>query len=387
MTNTKKTILFIHRWLGFISGLAVFIVSITGCIYCFQDDIQDILYDYRTVEPVSKAFVIPSKLIDLAHVRYPEGKITSVIYYGPARSVQVRITVKKKAMSLFYNPYSANFLHEQVLKDNFFAFIKEAHLYLFLPKEIGKMVNGVSVITFVIIMISGIVLWWPKRKSDRKRSFTIKWNSKWKRVNYDLHNVLGFYATAIAILLAITGLSYSFQWVSKGIYNIANVVSNVPNEKRSFKSDSVNAVLYPDSALSINKAYQQVIHNSPKANYLLMVLASKPGSVISVTAYPKPLHFSYSDNYAFDKYSGKMLNFLPFQEKSNGLKINNMNYDIHTGQIMGIPGKIIAFLASLISATLPVTGLIIYLGKKGKKKRKQVASPGKPMDMKSKDVS
>jgi uncharacterized iron-regulated membrane protein len=90
-----------------------------------------------------------------------------------------------------------------------------------------------------------------------------------------------------------------------------------------------------------------------------------------VTAYPQALHFSDHDNYAFDKYSGKLLNFLPYEKKSPGMKLNNMNYDIHRGQLAGFLGKIVAFLSSLVSATLPVTGLILYLGKKKKAKRKQ----------------
>jgi len=37
-----------------------------------------------------------------------------------------------------------------------------------------------------------------------------------------------------------------------------------------------------------------------------------------------------------------------------------MNYDLHTGGVLGITGKIIAFLASLIAASLPITGLLIW---------------------------
>jgi uncharacterized iron-regulated membrane protein len=58
---------------------------------------------------------------------------------------------------------------------------------------------------------------------------------------------------------------------------------------------------------------------------------------------------------------------LPNSQKSPGLKLENMNYDIHVGQIAGLPGKILAFIASLISASLPVTGFMIWLGKRNKK--------------------
>jgi uncharacterized iron-regulated membrane protein len=90
-------------------------------------------------------------------------------------------------------------------------------------------------------MITGLILWWPKRKTDRKRSFTIKWGGRWRRVNYDLHNVLGFYATSIAIILSISGLAIAFEPVSKGIYNTANIGRNIKyeDEVTEPKSDSL----------------------------------------------------------------------------------------------------------------------------------------------------
>lgn len=370
-TTTKDVILFAHRWLGFISGLVVFIISVTGCIYCFQDEIQDALLNYRKVEVQARPFLQPSEFQRLALEKFPGGKITSVIYYGEERSVMVRLSVKKKVMALYFNPYSGKLLYNEVFKSSFFAFIKNVHLYLFLPREIGKVVNGVSVIVFVVIMVTGLVLWWPTRKSDRKRSFTIKWGAKWKRVNYDLHNVLGFYVTAVVIVIAITGLSFSYKWMNKGLYTMANLGKSYPLEKKKFKSDSTAVALYPQSNLVIDHVYQQVRKTSPEAKYLLFIPGAGKGAPLSVTAYLEPMHFRYSDNYLFDRYSGKQLNFMPYAQKSAGMKLNNMNYDIHTGQIAGFFGKIIAFLCSLISASLPVTGLILYLGKKKKPKKKK----------------
>jgi len=360
-----------HRWLGFISGLVVFIISITGCIYCFQDEVQDALYGYRKVEVQTKPFVKPSALKLLALQKFPEGKITSIGYLGRERSALVRLSVEKKVIALYVDPYSGKILHTELAKSSFFAFIKDVHLYLFLPKKIGKTIGGISVVVFVVILVTGLILWWPKRKSDRKRSFKIKWGAKWKRVNYDLHNVLGFYVTAIVIIIAFTGLSFSYDWMSKGIYLAANLGKNFPEEKKKFKSDSIASAAYPQANLVIDQAYQLVRVKSPAAAYLLFIPGAKAGSVISVTAYPEPLHFSYNDNYAFDQYSGKLLKFLPNARKSAGMTLNGMNYDIHTGQIAGLPGKIIVFLSSLISASLPVTGLILYLGKKKKPKKKK----------------
>jgi uncharacterized iron-regulated membrane protein len=51
-----------------------------------------------------------------------------------------------------------------------------------------------------------------------------------------------------------------------------------------------------------------------------------------------------------------------------------MNYDIHTGAIIGLPGKILAFFASLIVASLPITGFYIWWGRKQKQKIKNSES-------------
>src|ERR1700761_8072131 len=239
MTKTKKTILFIHRWLGFITGLVVFIVSITGCIFCFQDEIQDALHSYRKVEIQNKPYLSPFLLKQIALKQHPGAAVNYIYYYGKDRPAAVLVNHPKQGfIDVFLNPYTGKITHTESPQNNFFTVIEYIHLYLLLPPKIGTLVVGISVIIFVLIMITGIIMWWPKRKSDRKRSFTIKWNGRWRRVNYDLHNVLGFYATGITIVLAITGLSIAFDWVTNGIYKMANIGGNYATEKMAPKSDS-----------------------------------------------------------------------------------------------------------------------------------------------------
>ncbi|AYL97670.1 PepSY-associated TM helix domain-containing protein [Mucilaginibacter celer] len=372
MTPFKKTILFIHRWLGFISGLVVFIVSITGCIFCFQDEIQDAIHDYRKVEVQNKPYIAPS-ILKTEALKGRKGATASYIYYyGIGRPAGVLVNDKKEGLLYVYqNPYTGKITHTESPTSNFFIIVEYIHLYLLLPANIGGMVVGVSVIIFVVLMITGIVLWWPKRKTDRKRSLTIKWGGRWRRVNYDLHNVLGFYATSVAIILAITGLSIAFDWVREGIYATANLGKAHPEEKAVFKSDSLLKGKV-DTTQIINKAYLAARAGSPNAEMFLIYDDEAKAGAVGVTAYAKALHYYKSDSYTFDKYSGKLLNRTAHEQKSPGMKMNNMNYDIHVGQILGLPGKIIAFLASLICASLPITGFIIWLGKRKKSKTKKV---------------
>jgi uncharacterized iron-regulated membrane protein len=364
----KKTMLFIHRWLGFITGLVVFIVSITGCIFCFQDEIQDAIHPYRTVAVQNKPYVTPSVLKSIALAKYPGATATYIYYYGKGRPAAVLADVKKQGLTdIYLNPYTGKILHTENLTQNFFTVVEYIHLYLLLPANVGKQVVGISVIIFVILMITGIVLWWPKRKTDYKRSLTIKWKGRWRRVNYDLHNVLGFYATSVALILAITGLSITYEWAEKGIYKTVNLGSSYASEQQYPQSDSSKKLLVNQPV--IDRAFLMVQKQSATAQMFLIADNEDKQETINITAYAKSLHYGQSDFYFFDRFSGKLLKYLPNSKKSAGMKINDLNYDIHVGQALGLTGKIIAFLVSLICASLPVTGFIVWLGKRKKTKK------------------
>lgn len=371
MSPLKKNILFIHRWLGFISGLVVVIVSITGCLYVFQDEIQDALYDYRKVAVEQKPFMLPSQLRQIAFQHYPKAeKDPTVGYYGKNRPAIVMLSVPKVGLRyISLNPYTGKFLHDEDIEHNFFVVVEYIHLYLLLPPAIGAQVVGWSVVMFVVLLITGIVLWWPKRKSDRKRSLTIKWNGRWRRVNYDLHNVLGFYACSIALILAITGLSICFDWVTKGINKAVNLGQTHANEERITVSDSLHKPQIPINTW--DKGFLYAIQHTPNAQMLIIYGdTQKAAGTITVNAYHNPTRYYQSDEYSFDQFTAKPLKVLNYVTKSPGLKLNDMNYDIHVGQILGLPTKIIAFLASLICASLPITGFIIWWGKRNKKGKK-----------------
>jgi uncharacterized iron-regulated membrane protein len=102
----------------------------------------------------------------------------------------------------YVNPYTGKVLRVYDEKNGFFNIVKMIHWSFLLKQDWGTYVVGIPVIIFVIMLITGIVLWWPKNKAARKQRFAFKWKNikSWKRKNYDLHNVLGFYASIFALI-------------------------------------------------------------------------------------------------------------------------------------------------------------------------------------------
>jgi uncharacterized iron-regulated membrane protein len=76
---------------------------------------------------------------------------------------------------------------------------------------------GVSALVFCFLLISGLVLWFPKKLKYLKQALTIKTSAKWARLNYDLHNTLGFYTCLVLFFIAVTGLYITYPWMKNAL--------------------------------------------------------------------------------------------------------------------------------------------------------------------------
>jgi uncharacterized iron-regulated membrane protein len=367
----KKVIGKIHLWLGFSSGLLVFIIAITGCIYAFQKEIQDMTQSFRFVERQSKEFLPPSVLKAAAESKLSGKHIHAVQYLGPDRAAQViYYSIDPEYYYLVYvNPYTADVLEVRDMSADFFAFILDGHFYLWLPPQIGQPVVATATLIFVVMLVSGIVLWWPRKKKDTKQRFSIKWSARWRRINYDLHNVLGFYVWAIALIAALTGLVWGFQWFAKGMYAVTGGEKILEYYEPLSDTTKVNSSDLP----AIDRVYAEMTRQYPDAKTIEVHTPDTKASVIGANANPDDETYWKLDYRYYDQYTMKEVSvdhiYGRFPEAKAADKLFRMNYDIHTGAILGLPGKFLAFFASLICATLPVTGVYIWWGRRNKAKK------------------
>jgi uncharacterized iron-regulated membrane protein len=369
----KKAVGKVHLWLGLASGLVVFIVSITGAIFTFQDDIRDLTEPWRKVEAQTTAPVLPSQLQAAALATHPgvDRNDAWVTYFAPNRSATVFFVDKaSQPIQVYLNPYTGQVLHEMNLRTHFFTIIQEIHMHLLLPEAVAKWVIGISISIFVVMLLTGLVLWWPKRKQERKQRFTIKWGARWRRINYDLHNVLGFYAASIGLVLALSGLFMIFPWMLESIRFTVDGGKPAPQDIMTMQLDTLQPATAATESLT-DIVYRNVRRLSPTHEMVLIAPVGARKAPVFCWTYQKALHYYHRDEYAFHPVSGQMLESRFHATKSTGTKFSDMNYDLHTGQILGFGGKLVAFMGSLISASLPVTGTIIWWGRRNKTKRKK----------------
>lgn len=372
----KQAVGKLHLWLGLGSGLVVLVVSLTGAIFTFQDEIRDATEPWRLVAaPAHGAPLPPSRLQAGARAAHPGTTASWTTYYGPGRSATVYLADKAGGNFLAtLDPYTGRVLHEQDLRTDFFTVVQALHMYLLLPPAVGEWVVGGAVAVFLALLGTGLVLWWPRRRHERRQRLTIKWGAQWRRLNYDLHQVLGFYIAAGAFVVALTGLFISFgSWLQAATLAV-NVGRHYPLEETPPAVATRAAAGAPAHPLA-DVAYAQVRRHSPTADMVLIGPVAGPRQPVYCLAYRRALHYYHRDEYYFHPVSGRLLRALPHAAKSAGKKLGDLNYDLHTGQLLGLGGKIVAFLVSLLSASLPVTGTLLWWGRRHKAPQRRAGAP------------
>ncbi len=108
----KRFIYQIHLWLGLISGLGVFIIATTGCLYAFKEEILNATEEFRFVEPQNSEFLLPSALIDIAQKELPDKLLHSVKYNGETKAAEAIFYHYEPTYYyiIYLNPYSGEVL-------------------------------------------------------------------------------------------------------------------------------------------------------------------------------------------------------------------------------------------------------------------------------------
>lgn len=387
----KKWSAKLHLWFGLSVGCIIFIVSLTGTIYVFKDEIQnqlrkDAVYvktetGIHQHQPLSIA-VLKEKVsletreefpVSSVEIPFDRSKTYKFLYYEKDKQAWNYFDEVKINKLVYVNPYTGEIQGIYNEKHDLFPILKSIHWSLLLKADWGKYVVGIPTVLFIIMLITGIILWWPKNKNARKTRFGFDWKNvkTWKRKNYDLHNVLGFYVSFIALVLSLSGIYFAYPWVKNAFNFTLSGSAELPKEKE---------IKSPDSLLAKNSSVYDLAARQTQALYpgsssfrIPLNGKNKKGKElknIPITVYGEDGKFTVRNQLAFDKYSGKLLVNKPHQELTAAEQYAHANYDIHTGSYFGLIGKIIWFMAGLLCTSLPVTGFLVWWGKRKKQGKK-----------------
>nr|WP_164881931.1 PepSY-associated TM helix domain-containing protein [Ornithobacterium rhinotracheale] len=267
---------------------------------------------------------------------------------------------KGRPESVFVNPYTAEILGngKELVGNDFFMFNFKLHRWLLLPMGAGRIVMGVATLLFVLGLVTGMVVWFPKRLKHYKRGFKVKWSAGWKRINHDFHNSFGLYSLIFLLLMGVTGLCWSFTWwkdassrvLGAKIFNREKIEITIPKQGENLPLSQM-----------VERTSQELLNQYDVLRFSDFAQNEKP---LAVSAYRDGFaSVSLPDTYYISPKTGKTLQ----QKLVSDLAVNEFLaqsvHDLHMGKIYGTCSKILFFIFSLIGALLPITGFLIWWNK------------------------
>ncbi len=357
----------IHLWIGLTVSLLFFLIAFSGALYTWAPEISRIIYKER-VEPRDAPFVPVSQLKATLDREFPSGDFRTALYRDPASAIQVLLYGNGTYYHAYHDPYSGELLHLQDMNKGWLNYLKFLHRNLMLG-DVGRQIVHWTTLLFLLMLITGLVLWWPVNRRGRRERLTIKWGAAPRKLNYDLHNVLGFYATWVLFFLVITGLFWGFELVRDALKTVtgeAEIAYDTPVSAEPPPAAGVAPFARLDSLMA-------VMRQRYPSKYVRISNPHEETEPIRVALIAPDMQVHTTDLLYFDRYTGERLTGV-FEnglhtEASAYHTLNELVYDIHFGTVLGLPGRLLVFFASLIGASLPVTGVLVWWGKRRRKKK------------------
>ena len=206
----RRALFQIHLWAGIGIGLYIVVVSVTGSVVVYRNELYRLATPTPVIVAVRGPFLTDERLSEAARAAYPG--FTVVHLYRPRkvdRPVDIWLEHGAEARKRLFDPYTGADLGNSVAPAiTFVSSLVDLHDNL-MGGATGRMLNGIGGILTVVLGLTGLVLWWPGVQHWR-RGLTLRRRVGWKRFNWDLHSVLGFWTLGFVVLFGATGVYLSF---------------------------------------------------------------------------------------------------------------------------------------------------------------------------------
>lgn len=355
MVKTGKRIFSWHHWCGLIVGVFLLIMSISGAILVFSDEIE------ATYESPWKEVASPAGGLgydaSFETVRSHHQGWEIRIYGQPAPGEAIVYDLRKGAAmkKVFAHPATGTIIHEtENVQRQLHRQLLTLHYTLFSGTP-GKIIVFVIGILFFITLVTGMYLY---RKAILKvLSFKVHINRKTDRSFYSsLHRVVGVWALIFNLLIVVTGLFISGNIIFTAL------------KKTPVKKPEINA-----APVSVDKLKARLRREHPDFTVHLVRVAAGSNTVQFSGAFTDdPFYYGkYYSRFFFDGTSGELQKKEWMRNLGAFKRWQSMTGPLHFGNYGGLPVKILYCVFGLMPGVLSISGFLIWRSRKPKEKKRR----------------
>ena len=389
-SHMKKTFKRLHFWLAVPFGLVIALICFSGAMIEFAGEISECAYhDLYEAQVSSQGRLSLPELVQRVEPHLEPGvTITGVsIPNDSTRNYEFNLSAPPRTEWLV-DPYTGRVAGPKEHLPFFEVMFKLHRWLLDFPHEgegiwWGKLIVGVSTLMFLFALITGLVAFWPRTTRGLRKQLTIHLRRGRERRWFDLHTIGGAYLFVLLLAMAVTGLTWSFDWYKKGFYKVLGAEppqrkgghggkqkggkSHPGRPEHGAKAEAMPEVVEnacPDARTyaAWQAAADQLRQKYPTAD---AVEVNEEGGSVSLGEWG---NVRATDHYRFDSTGHHVTEKKLYATVDRGQRIRGWIYSVHTGRWGGWPMRIIQFFAALFGTSLPLSGY--YLWWKRTRKRK-----------------
>jgi uncharacterized iron-regulated membrane protein len=359
-TSVRRWAFYVHFYAGLLAGLLFTAVGITGSIIVFVPELRVLeVPGAANVRPVGKRLPLEILLQKVEESRPHDSLVTlssasnrDSFELTPAKALNVRtLSPNGDRIQTFINPYTGTILCQYDYQHRFLQKIYDLHANL-LGGQQGRTVNAWFAILLLIVSIAGLLLWWRGRKYWWL-GFEYRLQGSWKRQSWDLHNLCGFFFFLPLLLLAITGIYYSYE---SGYARIAAVLTRGPATV-----PVPLATLYPAKWKPLDDIIRSAELETPDCRPTIIEFPKHPDEsyVIRVRCPYDPEAVGLSYVYV-DPPSAQVRSVDRFYQAAPGVRLIRLMTPIHYGDVGGLFTRVLWIIVGLTPGVLFVTSLLMW---------------------------
>lgn len=351
----RVILVFLHRYIGLFVGLVLALIGLTGSLLVFHDEIEEILVKKSLGDvipegqPVGIDQIFSAVQTEVSRIGF---KTLFLAIVPPAQidlPYQARLYDSGGLTQMFIHPYTGKVMGTLQAHNKMMDILLHLH-YQLLADEMGTQIVGIAALFLLVLSLTDIALWPGWR--NLINGFKIKWNGHPKRLNFDVHKVVGIVAAVFLSITAFTGFCWNFASVTQPMIYAVTLTSKQP------KPQSKPIVWRSMTHLSTLVKNADAALPGGRITWINM----PTGPTDSVTIYKQlPGSAGDFDNVVYlDQFSGKVLRAKTASEMSLGDRVILSFIPLHFGTFGGLFTRILYVFVGLAPSILLITGWVMW---------------------------
>ena len=366
----RNAVFQVHWLLGITAGLVLALVGLTGGILSFEDELLRALNPGVLSVEARDGALPPSGLVARVREQRADPVASLQLSSDPSDVAVVGFAPKpgeRRGERRQLDPYTGALLPEPRYQ-GFFRTTMQLHRWL-AADDVGKQVVAASTVALVFFCLSGLYLRWPRRWGSLRTWLALDWRQKGRNFLWHLHSVVGTWVLLGYLVMALTGLWWSYGWYREAVNDWA---ASGTVEVQAFDAPADRGAPPP---FDVDAAWRAFQAQAPAWSEATLSFPGPDDSAIEVRYLDaSPAHERARNTLALDRWTLAPASHDRYDDGTWRQKVGASMFALHRGSFFGLPGTVLFMLASLAMPLFAVTGWMLYLDRRGRRRAARVAA-------------